>query len=173
MIKELKVGNYLDKEVIIGKLLNTKLLPIIDKFINENDKDIIFGGEIDYSKSIVYPTIIKRKINLKQASFLEFFSPIFLTYTYSNEKEVLEYLNSKLFQENAMYISIFGNFQYEKKLKKHIIVKEQSILDVDNGNEEFGGYSSKASFLKIGNSYFSHPILITREINRYHKNYNI
>ena len=32
------------------------------KFINENDKDIIFGGEIDYSKSIVYPTIIKRKM---------------------------------------------------------------------------------------------------------------
>ena len=161
------IGEYLtDNEV--GPLIDSKHLLYIEKILQSYKEDIVFGGRIDFDCGIVYPTIIKTKVNQK-INYSEFFAPIFFMCTYKSEEDLLRYFADNKYRDYTMYVSVFGDFKLYECLGNSIILNEKNILDFEDGNKEFGGYGNKASFVYKNNKMISSPILVSREINKYLK----
>lgn len=165
-LKKIKVGNYKDKKVFIGKVIDYEHLFYLGKILTKHKDDIVFGGEINFKENIIYPTVIVKRNEIKKL-YNEFFAPIFYLSVYDKSEDVINFFNSSYYLNFSMYVSIFGNFKFLKDIKKSIILREKIVLDIDNGNCEFGGYSAEASFVGINKRIIPKPILISREIFNY------
>lgn len=168
-VAKLPIGDYKNKETIIGKLIDPKHAKDVEKMLSEYNKNVVYGGNRDIEKGIIYPTIIVKPL-LEGTNFKEFFAPIFFINTYKNDAELDLYFKTPEYQSYMMYVSIFGSSEYIKNLGKSIVLQDKIILDVEQGNKEFGGYGPRASFVALGDIYKSHPILISREIHEFTKN---
>ncbi len=169
LIKELgriEVGDYRDRSIRVGKIIDPVHLQFISKMFVKYRDNIIYGGKIDFANGVIYPTIIKTDC-AEEKNYTEFFAPVFFLSVYKNEDDLASYFFESSYVNNAMYVSIFGSCGIEDKIKKTIILKEKIALDIDCGNEEFGGYGNQSSFYSSNKSTTCCPILISREVRRH------
>lgn len=167
-LEKLSVGEYSDKDVQIGRILNTDFLPEIASFLDKNQKDIFFGGKIDKKSNIVHPTILVSLVKDKQHYF-EPFSPIFNISVYNNDSELDYYFANESYYDYAMYASIFGETTYSN-IKNTVLLNNEIILDIEKGNFAYGGYGSKANFIRRNGVQYSIPILISEQIYNWKNN---
>ncbi|MFH1610911.1 MAG: aldehyde dehydrogenase family protein [Patescibacteria group bacterium] len=165
-VVNIKVGDYSDKRVRIGKLCDFNQFSYISKVFNKYHKNILCGGNIDYFNEIVSPTIITTGIS-PSMGYQEYFAPIFHIVCYKNETELSSYFKNQKYQDHAMYLSLFGDSSYVENIKHSIIFKNQIINDVERGNFAYGGYGKKASFVSHGGMNLPKPILISKEISHF------
>ena len=165
-LEEINVGDYKRKQNIVGKLTDRQQLLITAKFICDRQNYIKCGGKIDFQNEIVYPTVLLNKLN-EEMNFKELFSPVFYIHEYKDENELKNYFNHTEYLKHAMYISVFGKNKFVNSIKKSIILKEKIILDIEEGNKEYGGYGSNASFVSYNKNYYRQPILISREMYKF------
>jgi acyl-CoA reductase-like NAD-dependent aldehyde dehydrogenase len=163
-MNQINVGDYKIRENRIGRITNMAQLDNIEKILRAYSDQIIYGGNVDFKTSTVHPTIILT--NLKEdKNYEEFFSPIFFVSIYENEDELDMFFENHEFTNYSMYVSVFGDCEYTQRIKNSTILINQNILDVEKGNEAYGGYGPKANFVQYGNKYFhSRPVLISKEI---------
>jgi len=153
---------------IIGLLVKTKNFLELQEFLKKNESKIIYGGSIDFVHKICYPTISISGIIQDNNYTQEFFAPIFNILIYNTNKKLDFYFQNQNYLDYAMYVSVFGNSKYIKKIERHsIVLKNQSILDINQNI--FGGYGRKTSYASWGGFIFPRPILISKEIYNYNK----
>lgn len=161
-----EIGDYHNKNVKIGKIIDFKKIDKVNNFIEENKRDIIYGGEIDFKRSIVQPTIFLKELK-KFKHYREFFCPIFVILEYEKERDLFSYFVNPKYKDFAMYVSIFGNLNNIDFIKHSVLLSNKIILDIEKGNEVYGGFGKKANFVSFDEEYFSRPILISKEIYEY------
>lgn len=171
-LNKLKVDvNYSDDNTKIGPLMDRELLSsfseMVSNFLNQG-AEIIYGGKIDFKYNLAYPCVLFSSID-KFLNYEELYSPIFIIDEYSKDEDLKIYFEDKdgKYDSKQMYISVFGFSQYVENLKESIILKNKSVLDIENGNEEFGGYSLESSAVCYMGKSVAKPILIPREIFEY------
>ncbi|MBF0336997.1 MAG: aldehyde dehydrogenase [Nitrospirae bacterium] len=162
-LKKVKVGSYKNKKVSIGKVIDHENLFYICKFLTKHKDDIVFGGEINFKTNIIHPTVIVKEMD-NNATYGEFLAPIFYINVYNKDADMIEFFHSTYYLKHSMYVSVFGKLDFIYAIKKSIILDEKIVLDIENGNYEFGGYSLEASFVAINKEIIAKPILISREI---------
>lgn len=165
-LERLPVGDYTQRENRVGRLVDPNHLHYLSEILIKYQHDIIYGGGIDFKHVLVYPTVILTDLADKP-NYTEFFAPIFFVSRYDSDEQLAEYFNAPLYFNHAMYASVFGKSDYAPQIKKTVILQDQTILDIEEGNKEFGGYGSHANFVTIHGKAYYHPILISREIARY------
>jgi len=166
-IKDIKVGDYADREVRVGRLVKVDQIDTIEKFFAENSKKIIFGGKIDKDAGIVYPTVIKDDIrNISEITYTEFFAPVFYLLVYHDEDDLQRYFADG-YTDGAMYISLFSADKNAASIPNSIVLLDQIVNDVERGNNPYGGYGPKANFVSYHGIYHYRPILISKEICEY------
>jgi len=163
---KIRIGDYYDRKVRIGKIIDSTNLDFISRFLNKYNHNIVYGGNIDFKRSVVFPTIILTSLSEIQ-NYTEFFSPIFFISTYEKEQDLDLFFQKEEFLDYAMYVSIFGESKYARKIKNSVIIKNQNIMDIEEGNRAYGGYGKKANFVSFNNKYFYRPILIPKEVYEY------
>lgn len=125
------------------------------------------GGNVDLVRKIIYPTILKVDINHK-AVYKEFFAPIFTVATYKSDAELKSYFKEDRYYHNAMYAFVFGNLPEGLDLSKHtVVIHNASLLDVDQGNQRFGGYGKRANYIFDGRNHEARPFLVSEELYRF------
>lgn len=167
-LKKVKVGDYSKREVRIGKLLKPSNLDALENIFRT--EPVVFGGKIDRENVIVYPTIITKPLN-QHKNYIEFFAPIFWVSKFADETELKDYFKTKVYNDFAMYVSIFGDTP-TFKIPKSIVLINQIVMDVERGNLEYGGYGDKANFISYKGVRKIGPILISREISQWKKEYS-
>lgn len=167
-LSDIKVGDTADPAVKVGRIIRSSYVYELQEWLEHEKKYIVYGGEIDAKKSLVYPTIVRKQINDHKAEhFHEFFAPFFYVLEYKNVQQLEKILLSKEFKERGMYVSVFGNNNsVEHKLDYVQVLKNQIVNDVEKGNLQYGGYGSHANFLLVGNKKVVQPILISRDIHQ-------
>ncbi len=168
-ISKIEVGDYNKKDNQVGKLIDPIKDVINGKIFKDNKKNIIFGGVIDEEYSIVHPTVIYTPIN-ETKNYNEFFAPIVWVHSYNNEQELLSYFKTEIYQNFAMYVSVFGTIGISDKIPNSVILNNQNILDIERGNLPYGGYGLKANFIEYNGKRICRPILISKEISEWCKN---
>ena len=159
-----KVGNYFDRDVRVGSLIEADQIMTASQFIQKHREKIIYGGQVDFLRQIVMPTVIYYP-NYGSTNHAELFSPVFLIVEYNTEEQIASYFESANYQQYAMYVSLFGECEYIENKCHSITIRNKIIHEVERGNKEFGGNSSGESFIKIGKYSKSQPILVSREIS--------
>ncbi len=166
LLSSIKVGATTDPACLIGPTVKESYIAELQKWLDKEKSHIIYGGKIDQKQRLVHPTIIRKKISERGKDYHEFFAPIFYILEYNNEEELSEALTESNFVDRGMYASIFGsNSAIENKLDFVKIIRNKIVNDVEHGNDEYGGFGSKANFLLYGDQKIVHPILISRDIH--------
>ncbi len=132
------------------------------EYIKENEKSIIFEGGIDHQKRIIFPHIIEIK-SFEQVR--EHFAPIFCLCRFHDIDSLTNLLDKdKKMNHNAMYLSYFGK-RRDISSASAVIIYNENVLDIEDGNKPFGGFGQKANFVKSHLDINSHPIHIPSVIN--------
>lgn len=164
-VRALNVGEYCDVHVDIAPIIEKSSVEKIKRFLEDNHDSIIFGGEVDGERNIIFPAIIEFK-SVYELPFQSCFSPIFCLYCYQNEKEVLDFLERPECQENKAYISVFGHMA--SSFGDEVVINNDVLDSVDNGYSEFGGFGIRSGFISYDDTITAKPILISRELSMYH-----
>lgn len=163
--------SYSDDEVVVGPLFEKSSLVDIVHLISDIRKKgakILYGGQVDLNQNIVYPCVMKFSLSQLQ-TFTEVYSPLFLIAEYSHDQELDLYFNdsNNQYQNNDMYISLFGESDYVSKMNNGIVLRNCIVHDVEIGTREYGGYSPGASLVSYCKLKIAKPLLIPREIHRF------
>jgi aldehyde dehydrogenase (NAD+) len=162
-LREVKIGDYHNPEVRVGKLADHGQIHLISALLLKFNSNIVYGGCIDYQASIIHPTIIVAPLKEK-VNYEELFAPVFIINIYDNDAQLAEYFEHPKYIENDMYVSLFGNSPFVQTLKTSIILHNKVVFDTDRGNDAFGGYSMGASFVNSNRNIVPKPILVPQDI---------
>lgn len=168
-VKELTVGERTNPEADYGPIYYTSTLENVAAYLNKFGESIVTGGTIDYSKKVIHPTILIRS-TLEKNTIIEFFAPVFNCVVYQDIQEVRMELESGYFKERALGASIYGDIEgslLESLQKKYTVSLNETLLDIENGNEPFGGYGAMANYIAYKKNLYIEPILISKAINEY------
>ncbi|KAF7188216.1 4,4'-diaponeurosporen-aldehyde dehydrogenase [Pseudocercospora fuligena] len=165
-VNQAKVGDYTDSDVLVGRIAEESALVRLASFLLKHQSNIVYGGKIDFAKTIVHPTMIVENLS-EQTNYEEFFSPIFYINIYDDDAQLEKYFDHPAYAANDMYISLFGTSDYVNGMKTSIVYKEQTILDVERGNSAYGGYSYGASFVSSNGKIEARPILVPKEMSQF------
>ena len=160
-VSQLVVGEYDEEDTDISRLLERETVRCAERLMASEDIELLYGGKVDYKAQIVYPSIIEYK-NLGGVPSEASFAPIFSIYIYKSEQEIVEYLTRKDCLDNRAYMSIFG--QFIPWNGDEIIIQDDIMDSVDDGNTEFGGFGIHSGFVSYGGFTLAKPILISKEL---------
>lgn len=178
----LKCGQFQDSETIIGPINRFTELQKFAGILHNNRKDIISGGTIDFKNNIVAPTTIVRGIE-RYPNYQEVFGPIAFIHPYKKDQDLSYYFQDSdgQYQAHRMYVTLYGQSDYitsrdDTKNKNNpgnvgIVLKDQTIHDVEIGYKPYGGYSLGASSIMKktfnGLQKLAAPVLIPQVIFEY------
>ena len=165
-LQKTKSGSYTDPNVRVGSLVEGEQLNVCSKQFQDHRENIVMGGSVDFTSSTVLPTVIYYP-KFEKINFDEFFSPTFFIVEYEDEADIEQYFENPRYQNNAMYVTLFGESEAVENQTHSIVLKDAIINDVERGNNEYGGYSVGASFIQVGNSLKAQPLLISRDLTTY------
>jgi len=164
-LQDIKVGHYDNIDNVVGPLIESEKLNQISQYLNDNRYNIKYGGGVDFHNKIVSPTII-RSNSLDRANFDELFAPIFCLSPFDDDDQLISYFSSDRYISNAMYVTLFGSSKYISAQKHSVLIRETTIHDIERGNDEYGGWSKGASYIRRHGVIRPKPLLISREIGQ-------
>ena len=166
-LKEIKVGDTKDPSVHVGRTMKEAYITELQQWLKTEERYLVDGGEIDTENKFVYPSIVHKKADEHtDDEFHEFFAPYFYVLEYGSNEELEKVLHKRGFRERGMYISIFGdNPEIESQLDFVKLLRNVIVNDVEIGNDEYGGYGSRANFLLYANKKLVRPVLISRDLH--------
>ena len=125
------------------------------------------GGYADLTRKMIAPTILNVQHDNK-VLFYEFFAPVFTVTTYESEAELIAFFKEDRYYMNAMYAFVFGELPANVDVSQHtVVIHNQSLLDVEDGNKPFGGYGKHANFVFDGSSPEARPFLVSEELFKF------
>lgn len=166
-IASAEVGLYGNRTTEIGPVLRDEYIDNLQDFLQAESENIIYCGGIDTSTNIIQPYVIKKSLADHHGEFHEFFAPIFYILTFKDESEVKLLLASKEVKTYSMYVTYFSYEDHLGNLTFAKVLKNKIVNDVERGNEEYGGYGSRANFVSFNDRTIARPILISREIDSF------
>lgn len=169
-LQNLKFGPHIDKEADYSPILKEQVVLDVNDFLTNRRQRVIFGGDIDFEKRIVPPTILLEN-DLLNYEYFEFYSPVFRVYKYKSLNDIIQFYSLPFQEDFKMGASVFGGKDIMKFLRHNKIIasNNQTFFDVENGNKPFGGYGIRASHVQFEGTLSARPILVSREIKQYIK----
>jgi aldehyde dehydrogenase (NAD+)/succinate-semialdehyde dehydrogenase/glutarate-semialdehyde dehydrogenase len=163
-VQKLQIGQRSNPKTDVAPLYYKDVIPEVKKYLETHSQSIIYGGNINEEKQIVYPTILLSSVN-DAWDMMEFFSPVFNVVIYSSINDLEAALNSSPLNEHRMGASIYGIDEPPHFLQEnHVIAMNQTLFDIEDGNQPFGGYGERASHVFFKGEIQCRPLLISKEI---------
>jgi aldehyde dehydrogenase (NAD+) len=160
-----KVGDFTDREVRVGRIQNPAPLKDVDARIRELRDSVVFGGGVDVANGFVEPTVIARNLADHDHLF-EFFAPVSYVLTYESRDELCRFFADSDYTDHAMYASVFGELVPEILYQSSTVLTNRTVLDVEQGNTAYGGNGSKANYVALGDEIQRGPVLVSESLAR-------
>lgn len=167
-LKKVTCGDYTDNNVVVGSLLRDGVFMEAAEHLVKYREYIEYGGTADFAMRMISPTILKVPLSHK-VIHQEFFAPVITVATYRTAGELNSYFKDNRYYNNAMYVFLFGELPVGAKLDMRSVIRNQNLMDFEQGNRAFGGYGSKANFIWDGSSPVAHPFLVSEELYKFAK----
>ena len=163
-----RFGECSDPEADYGPLWYDGALVTAMEYLFKQREFIIAGGQIDLRTRQVQPTVLVRDLSTGTA-IKEFFSPVFNLVTYDDRDQLEKVLTSPFFEERAMGAMVYGadDALVQRLAQRHTVAVDATLLEVDDGNQPFGGRGIRANYASIGGERVAEPLLISRAVADY------
>ncbi|MFE0021187.1 aldehyde dehydrogenase family protein [Amycolatopsis sp. NPDC059021] len=164
-VDELRFGQYTDPDADYGPMYYDSALGAAAEYLQTHGDHIVSGGRVDFRTRQVQPTVLARPLSAK-APVEDLFSPIFNVMRYDTAIQLRERLGSAFFTERAMGAMVYGDDPGTVDLLagRHTVCRNATLLDVDNGNEPFGGYGMIANYVAYQGKRIAKPLLISKAV---------
>lgn len=162
-LEAIPVGEYSDPAVRVGRILNPRPLPELVARLEELQRFTVVNGAIHPEKQIIEPRLIVRPI-AEHDRLVEFFAPVFYVLTYNNDEELASFFAREEYRHYAMYVSVFGAPLLPEMIRHSNPLVGSTVLDVEHGNEPYGGWGAKANFVAAGDRLTVGPVLVSSVI---------
>jgi acyl-CoA reductase-like NAD-dependent aldehyde dehydrogenase len=160
------VGGYGDPAVRIGPILNAACLDVLEERLDAMRADIVVGGNVDHAAAFVEPTVVVRPL-AEHDELTEFFAPVFYVLVFDDDAELEAFFKTPEYVENAMYVSLFGQEPLAGLFESSTVLFDATVLDVEQGNNAFGGNGAKANYVARGNDIEVGPALMSETLARF------
>ncbi|WP_238496314.1 aldehyde dehydrogenase family protein [Streptosporangium soli] len=164
-LSALTFGEYDDPEADYGPMCYPSAVVAAAEFLQDNDRHIIYGGQIDFRTRQIQPTVLLRSMKGEMA-LSELFSPVFNLVTYTDLAQVYERLATGYYQDRAMGAMVYGDAPelVEHLSKRHMVAVDETLLDIDDGNQAFGGCGIMANYVSFQKKRVAKPLLISQVV---------
>ncbi|MFF1379108.1 aldehyde dehydrogenase family protein [Streptomyces sp. NPDC058308] len=166
-LSALPCGSYDDPQVRVGPILNPRPLRDLAQRLEAVADDVVHGGGVDIPAATVQPTVIVRPL-ARHDRLVEFFAPVFYILSYDHPAELDAFFARDEYTANAMYVSVFGEDVPRSLYATSTVLIGQTVLDVERGNDPYGGYGPQANYVSRGDDILEvAPILISATLARH------
>ncbi len=164
-VRDLRFGQYTDPSADYGPLYYESALTDAVDHLREHGEHIVSGGQVDFRTGHLQPTVLARPMSTK-VPVAELFSPIFNVMRYDSTVQLRERVTSEFFRERAMGAMVYGDDTgiSDVLADRHLVCHDTTLLDVDNGNEPFGGRGMIANYLAHRGKRTARPLLISESV---------
>ncbi len=162
-LRSIPVGEYSDPSVRVGRILTPGPLPDLVARLEELKSSTVLEGAIHVEDQVVEPTMIVRPID-EHDRLVEFFAPVFYVLVYDDEVQLAGFFDREEYQQYAMYVSLFGSSLLPEITSYSNPLVDLTVLEVEHGNEPYGGWGSKANFVATGDRLTIGPVLVSSAI---------
>lgn len=164
-VSELRFGPNHDPSADYGPMVYESAIEAAASYLQGSADRIAHGGRIDFAERRVEPTIVVRGSDEK-LEIEEVFSPIFNVAGYRDEDHLRQILTSAYFADRSMGAMIYGDHPRLATMlaTRHLVTNNQTLLEIDSGNEPFGGSGIMANYAAVGKKCVAEPILISKAV---------
>jgi len=167
-LSSVRVGDNKNSSTVVGSLIDEKYFNENVAFIEKYKDYIIFGGKSDASKLLIEPTVFCFEKAVEELQQI-IYAPFFFIFEYQKIETLYKYLNTSTAKLYRGYISFFGTvgdsnnvIEAEYKIR---VLRNGTLFDQEDGNEEFGGYGEGCSFVAHNGKVEVRPILLLRDLH--------
>lgn len=157
-------GSNTDEAADYGPIHYQDILELMAKYFLKHRDHLCYGGSIDFSQRRIEPTIFLSSVE-ESIPIMEFFCPVFNVIRYRDEEQLKKLFNTSFYRERSMGASLYaadGLIEFMKT--KHTVTVNQTLLDIEDGNEPFGGYGMWGNYICHQGRLVSEPLLISKAI---------
>lgn len=167
-IRHLRFGENRDEGTDYGPLAFDNAFSDAVDFLSRNRGRIRAGGRADIATRTLEPTLLVHD-DPDALKVPELFAPVFNVCRYSDEGALASRLDSGWFTERALGATVYGSADrlVASLRRRHMVSVDETLLDLESGNEPFGGYGQRANFVGVGGRVHSHPILLSAVVAHY------
>ncbi|MFD9940518.1 aldehyde dehydrogenase family protein [Nonomuraea sp. NPDC059022] len=160
-----KYGSNRDPEADYGSLWYDTAVEASADYLRRNHENIVAGGAIDFRTKRVEPTVLVRDW-APRVPIVEFFAPIFNVVGYSTAQQVNQHIDSPFFAERAMGAMVYDGEPdlVDTLRKRHTVAVNSTLIDVDNGNQPFGGHGVMAGYVMRYGKRWTGPALLSQVV---------
>ncbi|GII02775.1 aldehyde dehydrogenase family protein [Planobispora takensis] len=164
-LSTLTFGDYDDPEADYGPMCYLSAIVEAAEYLQENGRHIIYGGQIDFRTRQIQPTVLLRSMT-DEMSLSEIFSPIFNIVTYTDLTQVRRRLETGYYQDRSMGAMVYGHAPelVEYLSRRHMVAVNETLLDIDDGNQPFGGRGIMANYVGHRKKRVAKPLLISQVV---------
>lgn len=142
-------------------------LSTLSQYLTDNGQFIEFGGSIDFAQRKIVPTVLRGCLE-RRAPVMEYFGPIFHVVDYADEASLMLELDSSFYRDRAMGASVYGSPALAEFLRSnHMVAVDQSLFDIENGNQPFGGCGQMANYVFHARRVKQAPILLSQVVGEH------
>ena len=138
------------------------------EYLFKHRRFIVQGGRIDVRERHVQPTVLVRDVD-DGLAIEEFFSPVFNIVGYPDGRRLEQVLTSPFFEERAMGAMVYGvdDALVQRLARRHTVAVEATLIEVDDGNQPFGGRGIMANYASMDGERVAEPLLISKAVADY------
>lgn len=173
LVQKLCVDDYSNPKSSVGPLISKDAFQDAVTFINDNEKRVVFGGEYDEERILIYPTAFLYE-DCSCICEKIFYAPLILAYVFKDIHEVTCYLKSPFAQIYKGYISYFGEKStkvFSEDYELPLLLHNSTLIEYEHPTKEFGGYGDGCSFTCFNGRITAKPILLLRDIYEWKTKY--
>ncbi|MEV6394053.1 aldehyde dehydrogenase family protein [Streptomyces sp. NPDC051907] len=161
----LRFGEHTDPAAGYGPIYYEAAMEMAADHLRRHAKWIVRGGEVDFRRRRIAPTVLVRPMSDK-GSLPEMFAPIFNVIPYDDTEQLHRRLSSPFFNERAMGAMVYGDAPDTVELlsQRHHTSVNRTLLDEEDGNGPFGGRGVIANYLAYGKTRIAEPLLLSKVV---------
>ncbi|MEV4561061.1 aldehyde dehydrogenase family protein [Kitasatospora sp. NPDC049285] len=164
-VRALKHGRYDDPTADYSSMYYLDAFEEAIAHLTDNRVFIQAGGHADLGDGHLSPTVLVRPVE-SDIRPPELFAPIFNVVPYTSREWLLKALRGPYFEERAMAATVYGDEPelIEQLSLRHTVSVNETVVDIENGNEPFGGRGVRANYAAIGGLRHTEPLLISKAV---------
>ncbi|QIS14252.1 aldehyde dehydrogenase family protein [Nocardia arthritidis] len=167
-VDALRYGGFDDPMADYGPMFYMDAFDGALEYLRKHRQYVAAGGSVELAEGHLRPTVLIRPADT-QIKPAELFAPIFNIVPFSSVDWLHTMLRHPYYEERAMAATVYGNMPETVELlgQKHAVSINETILDIENGNEPFGGRGIRANYVAFKKKRHARPLLLSRIIAEY------
>jgi acyl-CoA reductase-like NAD-dependent aldehyde dehydrogenase len=167
-LSDLRCGEYADPTADYGPLYYDDAMADAVDYLQRHRDAIVHGGRVDFRSRQVEPTVFLRD-TWDVSTVRELFSPLFNIVTYHDREALRRMLTSSFISERAMGAMAYGLDDELVGLlaERHAVAADSTLLELDDGNQPFGGRGMMANYVSFNGTRTAEPLLLSKVVSDY------